>query len=418
MADSLRLLREDALVKRSTSWLAILLVGGAALAVWIFFKKTTPPEVDFTKVIRETLISSLSTNGKVDPIEWMPARAERAGVITRVLVSRGQQVKAGTPMVELDTRIANAEVAKAQAGIKEAQTQEKVLDQGGRIAERQQVEADLSRARLDLEAATKQYQALERLVAKQAATRVELDTIRQTMDQLRLRIQALEQHKAALVTGPDKEIARAKLQQAESTAAIARTNLAVSIIRAPMDGMVYDFDLRQGSFVNPGDLIGKVGRLDRVRVIVYVDEPDLGKVRKGESVTITWQALPGHQWKGEVDKLPSQVVPLGTRQVGEVGCIIENPERDLLPNANIDADIQATVVPGALSLQKEAIRRQGSETGVLLLQGDRIVSRPVKLGISSYTKSQILSGLQEGDAVALPTEKPIKSGMKVEPIFQ
>jgi len=405
-------------VKRGTSWLAILLVGGAALAVWIFFKKTTPPEVDFTKVIRETLISSLSTNGKVDPVEWMPVRAERAGVITRVLVSRGQQVKAGTPMVELDTRLANAEVARAQAGIKEAQTQEQVLDQGGRIAERQQVEADLSRARLDLEAATKQYQALERLVAKQAATRAELDTVRQTMDQLRLRIQALEQHKAALVTGPDKDIARAKLQQAESTAVIARTNLALSIAHAPMDGTVYDFDLRQGSFVNPGDLIAKVGKLDRVRVIVYVDEPDLGKVRKGESVTITWQALPGHQWKGEVDKLPSQVVPLGTRQVGEVGCIIENPQRDLLPNANIDADIQATVVPEALSLQKEAIRRQGSETGVLLLQGDRVVWRPVKLGISSYTKSQILSGLREGDAVALPSEKPIKSGMKIEPIFQ
>jgi HlyD family secretion protein len=418
MADPVRLLREVASVKRGTSWLAILLVGGAALAVWIFFKKTSPPEVDFTKVIRETMISSLGTNGKVDPVEWMPARAERAGVITRVLVSRGQQVKAGAPMVELDTRVASAELSRAQAGITEAQTQEHVLEQGGRVAERQQVEADLSRAQLDLEAASKQYQALERLVAKQAATRMELDTVRQTMDQLRLRIQALEQHKAALVTGPDKEIARAKLQQAESTAAIARTNLAVSIIRAPMDGTVYDFDLRQGSFVNPGDLIGKVGRLDRVRVIVYVDEPDLGKVRKGESVTITWQALPGHQWKGEVDKLPSQVVPLGTRQVGEVGCIIENPERDLLPNANIDADIQATVVPGALSLQKEAIRRQGSETGVLLLQGDRVVWRPVKLGISSYTKSQILSGLQESDAVALPTEKPIKSGTKVEPIFQ
>lgn len=405
-------------MKRGTSWLAILLVGGAALAVWIFFKKTAPPEVDFTKVAKETIVSSLGTNGKVDPVEWMPARAERAGVITRVLVSRGQQVKAGAPMVELDTRVANAELSRAQAGIKEAQTQEQVLDQGGRVAERQQAEADLSRARLDLQAAEKQYRALERLVAKQAATRVELDNVRQTVDQLRLRIQALEQHKAALVTSPDKEIARAKLQQAESTAAIARANLAVSIIRAPMDGTVYDFDLRQGSFVNPGDLIGKVGRLDRVRVIVYVDEPDLGKVRKGESVTITWQALPGHQWKGEVDKLPSQVAPLGTRQVGEVGCIIENPERDLLPNANIDADIQATVVPGALSLQKEAIRRQGSETGVLLLRGDRVVWRPVKLGISSYTKSQILSGLQEGDAVALPTEKPIKSGSKVEPIFQ
>ena len=225
-------------MRRSTSWLSILLVGGAALAVWIFFKKTSPPEVDFIKVIRETMISSLGTNGKVDPVEWMPARAERAGVITRVLVARGQQVKAGTPMVELDTRVANAELSRAQAGIREAQTQEQVLDQGGRIAERQQVEADLSRARLDLDAANKQYQALERLVAKQAATRVELDTVRQTIDQLHLRIQALEQHKAALVTAPDKEIARAKLQQAESVAAIARTNLAVSIVRAPMDGTV------------------------------------------------------------------------------------------------------------------------------------------------------------------------------------
>jgi len=46
------------------------------------------------------------------------------------------------------------------------------------------------------------------------------------------------------------------------------------------------------------------------------------------------------------------------------------------------------------------------------------VWRPIKLGISSYTKSQILSGLQEGDAVALPTEKPIKSGSRVEPVFQ
>jgi HlyD family secretion protein len=119
-----------------------------------------------------------------------------------------------------------------------------------------------------------------------------------------------------------------------------------------------------------------------------------------------------------VDKLPTQVVPLGTRQVGEVGCIIENPDRDLLPNANINADIQEVVVPSALTLPKEAFRRQGSETGVFLLQSDRVVWRKVGVGVSSYTKSQVLSGLNEGDAVALPTEKPIKNGTKVEPAFQ
>jgi HlyD family secretion protein len=405
-------------VSRSRSWLAILLVGAAVIVVWVATKKAAPPEVDFVKVTRETLTSSLSTNGKVEPVEWMPVRSERSGVVTRVLISRGQQVQKDQPLVELDTRVASADLAKSQAAIQEAKAQEQVLTQGGRIAERQQIDSDLARARLDLEAAQKTYQALERLAAKQAATRQELDSARQLVDQLQLRIQSLEKSKTALVTGTDKEIAKARLQEAQSAAAVAQNNLDLSTIRAPMDGTVYDFDLKQGSYVNPGDPIAKVGRVDRVRVTVYVDEPDLGKVREGEQVIITWDPLPGHQWKGRVDKLPTQIVPLGTRQVGEVGCIIENPDRDLLPNANINAEIQATVVENALAITKEAIRRQGSETGVLLLQGDRVAWRKVNLGISSYTKSQVLSGLTDGDAAALPSEKPIQNGSRVQPVFQ
>jgi HlyD family secretion protein len=410
-------LREVA-VSRGRSWVAILVVGVAAIVAWVAFKKTTPPEVDFVKMTRETIVSALPTNGRVEPIEWLPVRAERTGVVTKVLVSRGQQVTKNEPLVELDTRVATAEVSRAQAAIQEAKTQQQVLEQGGRIAERQQADADLSRTKLDLAAAQKNYQTLDRLVGKQAATRQELDAARQTVEQLQLRIQALEEHKKALVTGTDKEIARAKLQEAESAAAIARTNLDLSIIRAPMDGTVYDFDLKQGTFVNAGDPIAKIGKLDRVRVTVYVDEPDLGKVRKGEVVNITWDALPGHQWKGEVDKLPTQIVPLGTRQVGEVGCVIENPQLDLIPNANINAEIQATVVENALAVPKEAIRREGSETGVFLLQGDRVMWRKIGLGVSNYTKSQVISGLSDGDAVALPTEKPLKNGSKVVPVYQ
>ena len=405
-------------MSRARSWLTVVLIVITAVAVWILSRRTRPPEVEFVKVARETIVSSLGTNGKVEPIEWLPARAERGGTITQVLITRGQQVSKGVPLVELDTRVVSAELGKAQAAIQEAKTQEQVLDQGGRIAERQQTDADLARARLDLDVAEKQQAALERLVEKQAATRVELDNMRQTVDQLQLRIHGLEQHKAALVTGSDKEIAKARLHEAEASATVARTNLDLSVIRAPMDGNLYDFDLKVGAYLNPGDLVAKVGKLDRVRVTVYVDEPDMGKVRKGQAVIITWDALPGHQWKGEVDKLPTQVVPLGTRQVGEVGCIIQNPDRDLLPNANINADIQAAVISGALVLPKETLRRQGSENGVFLLQGDRVAWRKVSLGVSSYTKSQILAGLQEGDPVALPSEKALKSGMRVEPAVQ
>jgi HlyD family secretion protein len=405
-------------LSRVRSGLTLVLLVVVAAAIWILSRRTAPAEVEFVKVARETIVSSLGTNGKVEPIEWLPARAERAGTIARVLIVRGQQVRKDQPMVELDTRIASAELGKAEAAIHEAQTQERVLDQGGRITERQQVEADLARARLDLEAAEKQQAALERLVAKQAATQLELDTARQAVDQLRLRIGALEQHKAALVTGSDREIAKARLRGAESSATVTRIDLDLSVIRAPMDGTVYDFDLKAGAYLNPGDLVAKVGKLDRVRVTVYVDEPDMGKVHQGEAVIITWDAMVGHRWKGQVDKLPTQVTPLGTRQVGEVGCVIENPDRDLLPNANINAEIQAAVVPGALVLPKEAFRREGPDTGVFLLRGERVEWRKVTLGVSSYTKSQVLSGLAEGDAVALPTEKTIKNGSKVEAVVR
>lgn len=405
-------------MSRSRSWLAILLVGAAVIVVWVATKRAQPPEVEFVKVTRERMVSSLSTNGKVEPIEWRPVRSERAGLVTRVLVTKGQQVAKDQPLVELDTRVASADLAKAQAAIQEAKAQEQVLAQGGRMAERQQIDSDLARARLDLEAAQKNYGTLERLAAKQAATHQELDAARQLVDQLQLRIQSLEKNKAALVTSTDKEIAKARLQEAQSAAAVAQSNLDLSVLRAPMDGTIYDFDLKQGSYVNPGDAIAKVGRLDRVRVTVYVDEPDLGKIREGELAVITWDALPGHQWKGMVDKLPTQIVPLGTRQVGEVGCVIENPDRDLLPNANINAEIQATVVDNALALPKEAIRRQGSESGVLLLDGDHVVWRKLGLGVSSYTKSQVVSGLKDGDAVALPTEKQIQNGSRVQPVFE
>lgn len=405
-------------MSRSRSWLAILLVAAAVIIIWAATKKAGPPEVDFVKIGRDTLVSSLNTNGKVEPIEWMPVRAERSGVVTEIYVSRGQHVTKDQPLVELDTRVAKADLAKAQAAIQEARAQEQVLAQGGRMAERQQIDSDLARTRLDLDAAQKSYQTLNRLLAKQAATRQDVDTARQLVDQLQLKIQSLEKNKAALVTGTDKQIAKARLQEAQSAASVAQSNLDVSILRAAMDGTVYNFDLKQGAYVNPGDLIAKVGRLDRMRVTVYVDEPDLGKVHEGEPVVITWDALPGHQWKGRVDKLPTQIVPLGTRQVGEVGCIIENPDRDLLPDANINADIQATVVNNAVAIPKEAIRRQDSETGVLLLQGDHVVWRKISLGVSSYTKSQVLSGLQAGDAVALPSEKPLQNGSRVQPVIQ
>ena len=136
-----------------------------------------------------------------------------------------------------------------------------------------------------------------------------------------------------------------------------------------------------------------------------------------QSQVITWDALPGRTWKGRVDRLPTQIVPLGTRQVGEVSCLIENPDRDLLPGTNVNAEIQSAIVADALTIPKEAVRREGVRDGVLVLTDDKVTWRGIKLGVASYTKAQVLSGLSEGDSIVLPTDKPVKSGSRVKPVY-
>lgn len=398
--------------------LALVLAGAiGAVLIILALRRNALPDIPFAKVTREAITSTLTTNGKIEPIEWASARAERPGVIKKVMVHRGQNVASGAALIELDTRDANAQLSSAEAQIAQAQAQQQALLQGGSGVERAQIENDLQRARLDLESARHNAEAVDRLVAKQAAPETELTSARQRVEQLQIQVQGLEERRKALVSSTDKDIAEAHLQQAFASANLARSNLALSSVRAPIGGTVYQFDLRIGAFVNAGDLVADIGKLSRVRVTVYVDEPELGRVRINSPVTITWDAVPQRQWKGVVDRLPTQIIALGTRQVGEVGCIIDNPDNDLLPGTNINAEIVSSAVKLGLTIMRSALRREGTQNGVLVLAGDHLEWRPVELGISSYAKVQVVSGLNEGDSVALTSDKPIKSGTKVQPVY-
>lgn len=398
--------------------LVALLVAAAILLIWGFTRKAAPLELPFSKVVRGTVTSSLSTNGKVEPIQWESSRAERQGIVDKVFVEKGQRVRAGDDLIALDMSGASAQLAAANAAIAAAQAEGQVLKEGGPRIPRAQIAGDLASTRATLQNAQKEYETLQRLVDKQAATRVELDLARQKVEQAQLQIDALEKRRAALVSSTELPVVRAKLEEAEASAALARRNLGQSVVQAPMDGIVYQFDLRVGSFVHPGDLVANVGRLDQVRVTLYVDEPDLGRIEKGMPVNITWTALPGRRWRGVVDKLPTEVAALGSRQVGEVGCIIDNPDHDLLPGTNVDAEIRSRVVPNALTIPKEALRREADVTGVYLLTADgRLAWRPIRIGVSSYTRAQVVEGLSDGDSVALPTDKPLKAGLKVQPLY-
>ena len=396
------------------------LLGVAALATLVWFLsvwRTQPPEVQFARVLRETITSSVPTNGKVEPIESAVARAARSGPVERILTDRGRHVEAEAPLVEIDATDAHAEWAAAEARISQARADLDLIGRGGRASDLADIDGSISSAKLELQKAQAEYDAQVRLERAKAATPFDVTTAKDRVEKVQVQIRSLEQRRAALVTpASDKAAVEARMREAQAAAQLAEAKMRLSVVRAPIDGVVYQFDLKRGAYLNAGDPVASIGRLERVRVKVYVDEPDLGRVAHGMPVVITWDALPGRQWKGEVDHTPSAVVQLGTRQVGEVVCVIQNPGNDLLPDANVFAEIRSQSIEGALTIPKEAVRRELGQAGVFTLAGNKLLWKKVTLGIGNTTRAQV-EGLSEGDAVALPFDKPLKSGMLVTAVI-
>jgi RND family efflux transporter MFP subunit len=275
----------------------------------------------------------------------------------------------------------------------------------------------MASAKLELQHAQAELERSQRLETKNAAPHSEVVSAKERVDKAQLVIRALDQRRAALATPPaDKAAAEARLRDAQAAVQLAEARIKLSIVRAPIEGTVYQFDLKRGAYLNAGDPVASIGKLEHVRVKVFVDEPDLGRVSRGMPVTITWDALPGRQWQGEVDHTPTEIIALGTRQVGEVVCVIKNPNNELLPGTNVFAEIRSQEVPNALTLPKEAVRRELGQAGVYTLDGNKIVWKKVTIGIGNTTRAQI-EGLREGDAVALPFDKPLKNGMLVTPVI-
>jgi membrane fusion protein (multidrug efflux system) len=103
--------------------------------------------------------------------------------------------------------------------------------------------------------------------------------------------------------------------------------------------------------------------------------------------------------------------------VGEVLCTIENPGRELVAGTNVDAAIRVSVIASALTIPKEALRRDANGTGVFVLAGSTIRWRAVKTGSTNINRVQITEGVTDGDAVALPANFALHDGERVSPVY-
>ena len=394
--------------------LAIIAGGGA----WLATRKAAPPEIPVERARRETLVSLLNTNGKVEPWEWREVTAPREGRIAKVVVTQGQEVRTGSVLIQVEQLSADADLSLAQANLARAQADLAQSQQGGKATDLAEIDAMIARAELERESAQRELTSLEKLLAQRAATRDEVDAARDRLKRATGESAGLRKKRSSLAPLQDRAVAEAKVKEAQAALALVKARIEQSTIRAPRGGVVYELPVHAGAWINAGDPVARIGTMELMKVLVYVDEPDLGKVRMGLPVSLTWDALPGREWDGSIGALPSQVIQLGSRQVGDVTVQIQSPRRDLPPGAHIDARLKAQVVQGALTISKGSLRRENGSFGAFVLDGKKLLWRHVAVGVSSESRAEILSGLKEGDTVVLPTDRPLVSGAEIAPVYR
>ena len=391
---------------------------GATLVILVLVglaSRDQAPEVQTVQATRENLNASITSNGKVEPIQPYTMRAELAAFVQQVNVVEGQGVRRGQLMLRLDSNDARAQLAAARGDLLAAQDDLRAARAGGSPNEVAQLEGDLRKAQVDVEGLGRQQEALKQLVAKHAATQEELDAKQLDLERARAVLKTLAEKKQELARRATLDVGRVELrvQQDQDQIQSLAEKVRSAEVTSPVDGTLYSLPVHAGDYMQVGAVLAEVADLRRVRVRAFVDEPDLGVLASGQTVEVTWDAMPSRLWTGQTEQIPRQVVTRGTRSVGEVLCSVDNSKFELIPNVNVNVRILVREKTGVLVVPRAAVRADGTHHYVFLVDRDRLRRREVTVGIASATRYEVLAGLFDGAVVALPGEVELRDGMEV-----
>lgn len=386
------------------SAVAALALGGAYV-----FAGPKNPRGDFdpatvATVERGTMVKSVVATGKIEPITKVEIKSKANGIIEALPVDVGAIVNPGTILAELDKENLAASLREATANLQAA-------------------EASLKAAQATLEKNVIEAEGPDVEFARRAADRAQ-----RLFEEKLLPQSGLDDAKVALEVAVNKQrtakgqlsisrsnIAQADAKVAQARAAVARSeeDLRNATIRAPIKGMVLSRDVERGSpvssILNMGSaatLVMTLGDIEQVFVRGKVDESDIGRVRLNQPARISVETFKDRKFEGKV----TQISPIGVEKDNvttfEVKVSIQNPGNELKANMTANAEIVLQELPNSLIVPESAIVYDAQkQTFVDLVSPDAPQGRrrvPVKVGVGTGSRTQLLSGVREGDKLVLP----------------
>ncbi len=392
--------------RRRLIWLGALVVvfGGAIFGVKAALKPNN--QIDPSKLAtieKGDIARSVVATGKIEPLAKVEVKSKASGLVKQVFVHYSDWVKKGQVLVELDKEELQAQVREARAALMATQAAEEAANA---TYEKNRVEAEAPdlpflKANMDRGRQLKSQGLIAQAVLEDAERTYQM---------------ALNKQMTALrnISVSRAEIARAKAGVAEAQATLDRAeeNLRNSTIVSPMDGIVLSRDVEVGDAVSSILVLGSqatkimtLGDVSDVYVLGKVDEADIGKVYLGQPARIVVESFKDKKFYGKVTKISPLGVEKDNVTTFEVRVSIRNPGGELKANMSANAEIILEERKQVLLVPESAVvydRQRNTSLEVPDLtneKGRRQVA--VKLGISNGVKTELVSGLKEGEKVIL-----------------
>jgi len=355
------------------------------------------------KVEKGDLAKSVVATGKVEPITKVEIKSKASGIVKKLLVDAGDRVKRGQVLAELDREEISAQVAQAHASLEASEASLKGSD------------ADYERAKVDAEGPDvpmlkRAYERAQGMAKEGVVSASQLDDAQKNYE---LALNKMNVAKAQL------QVLKAKIGQANAQVARDKATLlqleeqlSYTTVVSPIDGIILSRDVEVGDAVSSilvlgssATLIMTEGDTSEVYVKGKVDESDIGKVYLGQPARIKVESFKDKTFNGKVTKISPMGVEKDNVTTFEVRVSINNPGGELKAAMTANAEIILEEHKNVLQIPEGAILYDKDKKASVEVpdekgkEGKKKIA--VNIGISNGAKTEVLSGLKEGDPVVL-----------------
>ncbi len=389
-----------------------LLYGGIALglvlviALGVVAATRGGTKIDPTKlakVDRADLAKSVVATGKVEPITKVEVKSKASGIVTKLFVDAGDKVKKGQLLAQLDKMEIEAQVDQSRAALQAAE------------ANLTSSEADWQRAKVDAEGPDVPLlkRAYDRALGMAKDGVVSQSALDDANKDYEMALNKQNVSKAQVIVLQAK-IAQSRAQVAQDQANLKQLDeqLGYTDIESPLDGVVLSRDVEMGDAVSSilvlgssATLVMTLGDTSQVYVLGKVDESDIGKVYLGQPARIKVESFKDKTFNGVVTKISPMGVEKDNVTTFEVRVSINNPGGELKAEMTANAEIILEEHKNVLQIPEGAIIYDKDKNASVEVPDphakDGMRKIAVGIGISNGAKTEILSGLKEGDQVVL-----------------